>query len=174
MKFSAFFSHGKCQQCWNKTGIQTIPDFPQLSRWQNVAFEQADSNSLQRIFLIILYALQGCPWLSCHNNLQQRNGEGFKCAVNDVSYSGTPPKEALTPVLVLPSLPFIGMSVWERRNASTCRKVLTSAAYQSLVNSDMKICMSKRHLTKGECKCHRLTSRLSCNSPQSPKTQKFK
>lgn len=104
-------------------------------------FEQADSNSLQRIFLIILYALQGCPWLSCHNNLQQRNGEGFKCAVSDVSYSGTPPKEALTLVLVLPSLPFIGMSVWERRNASTCRKVLTSAAYQSLVNSDLKICV---------------------------------
>lgn len=118
---------------------------------QNVAFEQANSNSLQRIFLIILYALQGCPWLSCHNSLQQRNGEGFKGAGSDVSYSGTPPKETLTHVLVLPSLPFIGMSVWERRNASTCRKVLISAGYQSLVNSYLQICTLKRHLTKREC-----------------------
>lgn len=62
---------------------------------QNVAFEQANSNSLQRIFLIILYALQGCPWLSYHNSLQQRNGEGFKGTVSNVSYSGTPPKETL-------------------------------------------------------------------------------
>lgn len=95
---------------------------------QNVAFEHADSNSLQRIFLIILYALQGCPWLSCHNSpLQQGNEGGFKGGVSDVSYSGTPPKDFNTSL----STPFtsINMWMWETRNESTFGKTLTSAVY---------------------------------------------
>jgi len=85
---------------------------------QNVAFEYADSNSLQRIFLIILYALQGCPWLSCHNSpLQQGNEEGFKGGVSDVSYSGTPPKDINTSL----STPFTSINMWMWTGDKKCK-----------------------------------------------------